>query len=167
MPVRRSALVSIFSEVVCLTGLSRIIRSCLSLPFNLPGLFGHDGSRGLGRLLHQRRRLAQHPAGTVTGRDDIAATIASFTAGIESIEFRVRNIASDGPAVLTERVDIFKFPDKSIEPPVVGTFEVRDGKTAAWRDYFDMNQFTSQRAYELAAGVPRQPGEGAGTCVRP
>ena len=79
------------------------------------------------------------------GRDDIAATIASFTAGIESIEFRVRNIASDGPVVLTERVDIFKFPDKSIELPVMGTFEVRDGKIAAWRDYFDVHQFTSQR----------------------
>jgi len=24
----------------------------------------------------------------------------------------------------------------------MGTFEVRDGKISAWRDYFDMNQFT-------------------------
>jgi limonene-1,2-epoxide hydrolase len=27
---------------------------------------------------------------------------------------------------------------------VMGTFEVREDKIAAWRDYFDMNQFTSQ-----------------------
>lgn len=86
------------------------------------------------------------PLAPVTGRDDIATTIASFTTGIESIEFRVRNIASDGPVVLTEQVDVFKFPDKSIELQVMGTFEVRDGKIAAWRDYFDMNQFTSQTA---------------------
>ena len=31
-----------------------------------------------------------------------------------------------------------------VELPVMGTFEVRDGKIDAWRDYFDMNQFTSR-----------------------
>jgi limonene-1,2-epoxide hydrolase len=27
---------------------------------------------------------------------------------------------------------------------VMGTFEVRDGKIAAWRDYFDLNQYMQQ-----------------------
>ena len=84
------------------------------------------------------------PLAPVTGRDAIATTIASFTGGVEGIEFRVINIVADGPIVMTERVDVFKLPDKSIELPVMGTFEVRDGKIVAWRDYFDMNQFTSQ-----------------------
>jgi limonene-1,2-epoxide hydrolase len=26
----------------------------------------------------------------------------------------------------------------------MGTFEVRDSKISAWRDYFDINQFTSR-----------------------
>jgi len=26
----------------------------------------------------------------------------------------------------------------------MGTFEVSDGKISAWRDYFDMNQFTTR-----------------------
>jgi limonene-1,2-epoxide hydrolase len=26
----------------------------------------------------------------------------------------------------------------------MGTFEVQDGKIAAWRDYFDLKQFTDQ-----------------------
>ena len=84
------------------------------------------------------------PLAPVTGRDDIATTIGSFTSGVEGIEFRVINIVADGPIVMTERVDVFKLPDKSIELPVMGTFEVRDSKIVAWRDYFDMNQFTSQ-----------------------
>jgi limonene-1,2-epoxide hydrolase len=46
--------------------------------------------------------------------------------------------------VMTERVDVFKLPDKSFELPVMGTFELSDGKINAWRDYFDLNQFTSQ-----------------------
>jgi limonene-1,2-epoxide hydrolase len=46
--------------------------------------------------------------------------------------------------VLTERVDVFTTPTATIELPVMGTFEVVDGKIAAWRDYFDLNQFMSQ-----------------------
>jgi limonene-1,2-epoxide hydrolase len=64
--------------------------------------------------------------------------------GIESIEFRVISLAADGPVVMTERVDVFRLPDKSFELQVMGTFEVTDGKINAWRDYFDMNQFTSR-----------------------
>ena len=30
----------------------------------------------------------------------------------------------------------------------MGAFEVNDGKITAWRDYFDMNQFTSQMSPE-------------------
>ena len=88
------------------------------------------------------------PQAPVTGREAIANLIDSFIRpgppGIESIEFRVVNIAADGPVVMTERVDVFKLPAKSFELPVMGTFEVRDGKISAWRDYFDMNQFTSR-----------------------
>jgi limonene-1,2-epoxide hydrolase len=88
------------------------------------------------------------PLAPVTGREAIANTIASFirpgAPGIEGIEFRVINIAANGPVVMTERVDVFKLPNKSFELPVMGTFEVRDGKIKAWRDYFDMNQFTSR-----------------------
>jgi len=40
--------------------------------------------------------------------------------------------------------DVFKVSDKSFELPVMGTFEVSDDKINAWRDYFDLNQFTSQ-----------------------
>jgi len=88
------------------------------------------------------------PLPPVTGREDIANTIASFIRpgppGIEGIEFGVINIAATGPAVLTERVDVFRLCDKSFELPVMGAFEVSDGKIDAWRDYFDMNQFASR-----------------------
>jgi limonene-1,2-epoxide hydrolase len=62
----------------------------------------------------------------------------------------VHHIVAEGSAgddravVLTERTDVFVTADKNIELPVMGTFEVADGKIAAWRDYFDMNQFMSQ-----------------------
>jgi limonene-1,2-epoxide hydrolase len=106
------------------------------------------------------------PIAPVEGKDAIRSTIAGFTAplvadasagssggrsakpssswGVGKLEFRVDNIAGDGNVVLTERVDVFSMPGATIELPVMGTFEIRDGRIAAWRDYFDMNQFMSQ-----------------------
>ena len=88
------------------------------------------------------------PLTPITGREAIAKTIVSFirpgAPGIESIEFRVINIAANGSVVMTERVDVFKLPGKTFEMQVMGTFEIRDGKINAWRDYFDMNQFTTR-----------------------
>ena len=94
------------------------------------------------------------PLAPVTGRKAIEKNIVSFirpgkaaapgVVPVESIDFRIINIAANGPVVMTERVDVFKLPDKSFELPVMGTFEVRDGKIKSWRDYFDVNQFTSR-----------------------
>src|SRR5260370_17186587 len=90
----------------------------------------------------------------VIGREDMGKNIVSFVrpgkaaapgvVPVESIDFRIINIAANGPVVMTERVDAFKLPNKSFELPVMGTFEVRDGKIKACRDYFDVNQCTSR-----------------------
>src|SRR5258705_4011460 len=57
------------------------------------------------------------PLAPGTGREAIAKTISSFirpgAPGIESIDFRVINIAANGPVVMTERVDVFRLPGKS------------------------------------------------------
>lgn len=88
------------------------------------------------------------PLAPVNGRQAIANNIASFirpgAPGIEAIQFQIINIASNGPIVMTERVDTFKLPNRSFDIEVMGTFEVRDGKIGAWRDYFDLQQFTSR-----------------------
>jgi limonene-1,2-epoxide hydrolase len=84
------------------------------------------------------------PMDPITGRDAIKSFIAGFAGGAEQIDFRVRNIVADGDVVLTERVDVFLLPSGKVELPVMGTFEVKDGKIAAWRDYFDMKQFMDQ-----------------------
>lgn len=84
------------------------------------------------------------PLAPVAGREAIKDTIAGFTGGVESIEFEVLHIAAAGNVVLTERIDRFVTPERTIELPVMGTFEVVDGAITAWRDYFDLNQFLGQ-----------------------
>ncbi len=84
------------------------------------------------------------PIDPVQGHDAIRAVFEMFAGTAKKIEFRVRNIVADGDIVLTERVDVFVMPNATVELPVSGTFEVRDGKIAAWRDYFDLNQYMTQ-----------------------
>ncbi len=84
------------------------------------------------------------PIDPVSGKEAIRAMISGFMTGVQKLEFKVRNIVAAGSVVLTERVDVFFTEKATIELPVMGAFEVRDGKISAWRDYFDLNQFMSQ-----------------------
>lgn len=88
------------------------------------------------------------PLEPVAGKKAIENNFATFIRpgppGIESLHLRILHIAANGPVVMTERVDTFKVPDKTFELELMGIFEVHDGKISAWRDYFDLNQFTTR-----------------------
>jgi len=84
------------------------------------------------------------PLEPVVGPEAIRATIDGFTAGVDGVEFEVLRIAANGEFVLTERIDRFSTAGRTITLPVMGAFDVRDGKIAAWRDYFDLQQFLTQ-----------------------
>ena len=85
------------------------------------------------------------PMEAVTGTAAIREVLKGFMGMSSNIDWIVSHIAeTDAGVVLTERVDRFEINGKWLELPVMGTFEVADGKIAAWRDYFDLNQFQSQ-----------------------
>lgn len=85
------------------------------------------------------------PLAPLTGRVAIAETLAQFIAPATRVEFELIGIATQGATVFTERVDRFEINGKQIALPVMGAFDITpDGKIQAWRDYFDMQQFTSQ-----------------------
>lgn len=76
------------------------------------------------------------PMKPVTG---IPAVRKGFDAWpVDTCEWIVTNIAANGNVVLTERIDKFTRGSDRITIPVMGTFEVHDGKIARWRDYFDL-----------------------------
>ena len=72
------------------------------------------------------------------GHAEICAALEPFIAGASEIDWIVHNIAETIEGiVLTERTDRFLIRDQWLEVPVMGVFELREGKIAAWRDYFD------------------------------
>jgi len=77
------------------------------------------------------------------GREMIRKTIDSFVGMAEAIEFRVHHQGeSPKGVVLNERTDRFKIGGRWVEAGVVGVFELEGDKIKAWRDYFDLAQFT-------------------------
>lgn len=84
------------------------------------------------------------PMDPVTGREAIKEFIAGFTAVLDGIDFQVHRQVSSDNLVMNERTDVMRRKDGGEIPlPVMGSFEVVDGKIAAWRDYFDMATVTS------------------------
>jgi limonene-1,2-epoxide hydrolase len=85
------------------------------------------------------------PMPPVQGKPGIKTVLDMFLKPSESVEFVMLKIAEgDDGSVLTERLDKFVLGGKTVELPVMGAFELTDGKIAAWRDYFDMATWTRQ-----------------------
>ena len=84
------------------------------------------------------------PVEPAKGKDAIRNTINTFLPGSTYVEFKILHTASSGDIVFNERVDMFEMNGKRIELPVAGVFQVKNGKIALWRDYFDMPSFTKQ-----------------------
>jgi limonene-1,2-epoxide hydrolase len=58
------------------------------------------------------------------------------------IRLEVLNLTANGDVVLTERLEHFKDKKGEREPcelPVMGAFELENGKIIAWRDYFELS----------------------------
>ncbi|WP_224112456.1 limonene-1,2-epoxide hydrolase family protein [Mycobacterium avium] len=92
------------------------------------------------------------------GVEAIVENLASqFTAFPDSYEYRVVNIAVYLDVVLTERLDMIRTPSGELQGvPVMGAFEVRDGKIHRWTDYWDSALVAKMLSGEDVSGlVPR------------
>jgi limonene-1,2-epoxide hydrolase len=91
------------------------------------------------------------PIEPVRGLEATRVMIKGFSSMATRVEWVLHQIAeNEAGVVLTERTDRFEIGGRWVELPVMGSFELRDGKISAWRDYFDMAQFQRQ----LPAAAP-------------
>lgn len=88
------------------------------------------------------------PMEPIHGTAQMRAMVAAFLADIASCDWQVHAIAANGTTVLTERTDGFTFKDgRRAAVRVMGSFELgTDGRITAWRDYFDMAEFSREFA---------------------
>jgi limonene-1,2-epoxide hydrolase len=90
------------------------------------------------------------PVPAVKGADAIRAAFLGFAALMDSIDLEMISIAAAGNVVLTERIDRFRWQGKTLDLPVAGVFEVRDGKITAHRDYFNYETWMTATGIPLA-----------------
>ena len=84
------------------------------------------------------------PMSVLKGHDEVRTLLGPFLEGSTKVAWEVLRQVEQGDVVMNERVDRFWIGDKLIEIRVAGIFEVRDGKVAVWRDYFDLAAFNAQ-----------------------
>ena len=72
------------------------------------------------------------------------AALDIFLKPAQAVDFAVLHIAAVADTVLTERLDTFVIGASRVELPIAGIFDLRDGKIAVWRDYFDLATWTKQ-----------------------
>lgn len=82
------------------------------------------------------------PMAPVAGRAAIEQMIRGFTAQWSATAWEIRHLVADGDVVFSERIDRSVVGGKQVELPCAGVFEMRSGKIAVWRDYFDMATYT-------------------------
>ena len=83
------------------------------------------------------------PMAPAEGIEAVKAALAGVSQ-MTSRGWEVLHSASSGDVVLNERVDRFDMGGTEVAVQVCGVFEIRDGKIARWRDYFDMASFQKQ-----------------------
>ena len=82
------------------------------------------------------------PGPPAVGRAAVRATIERFLEGWTRTDWEIRNLVASGDLVFCERVDRTDIGDKHVDLPLVGVFEIENGRIRAWRDYFDLATYT-------------------------
>ena len=73
----------------------------------------------------------------IKGREAIRPRIKFLVDNATHMDIKPRNIATVGNTVFLERTDSFTFKGHSGSVPVVGVLDIKDGKVAEWREYYD------------------------------
>jgi len=85
------------------------------------------------------------PVGLHKGKAAIREFFAPQMDDLESFRAELKDTVSAGDMVMNERVDWIALKGgKKAELPVMAAFEIRGGKIAVWRDYYDMVSFQKQ-----------------------
>ena len=84
------------------------------------------------------------PLPPVHGKAAVRETLEALLAMCAGSEWVVHRELADGDLVMNERTDRFLLKGEWVDLPVAGVFELRDGRIALWRDYFDLPTIMSK-----------------------
>lgn len=86
------------------------------------------------------------PGPPVAGRANVEKLIRGFLSSWTHTSWEILTLVCEGDVVIAERVDRTKAGAKAVDLPCCGVFQMRGGKIAVWRDYFDMGTYMKAMA---------------------
>ena len=98
----------------------------------------------------------QPPAQVVSGREVVKQRLAALYAIGKAEKFDIVSQVENGDVVMHERVDSYRFPPGLFPKGdvfvmrIASVFNVRDGRVALWRDYYDFGAFETDLGVDLA-----------------
>ena len=85
------------------------------------------------------------PVGIHAGKEEIRKFFAPQMVEMASFRAELKDTLSIGDTVMNERIDHIELQGgKKAAMLVMGAYEIREGKIAVWRDYYDIKSFTNQ-----------------------
>jgi limonene-1,2-epoxide hydrolase len=86
------------------------------------------------------------PMVPAVGHEAVVATLEAMMEMGGTPGMHMIHLVADGHLVMTERVDSWTSASGNVTATLrfAGVFEIHDGRITAWRDYFDLEEFTSQ-----------------------
>jgi len=91
------------------------------------------------------------------GRDNIRELFTHAMQDVTRVKLHLRNLVASDNVVIAERVDEFEIAGRTGRLPVVGVLEFRDGRIAAWRDYYDRETLIREMGLETDYAAPGNP----------
>lgn len=90
------------------------------------------------------------PVAPIKGIAGIREIFEGFLAAFAHADLEIIRIAGEPNLVFAERIDHFRLHDgRSVDLPVNGVFELKDGKIHRFSDYFDLASFEGPTGLKL------------------
>ena len=89
------------------------------------------------------------PVAPIKGIDGIRKIFEDFLSVFSYAELEIVRIAAEPNLVFAERVDHFLHDGRSLDLPVNGVFELKNGKIYRFSDYFDLASFEGPTGLKL------------------
>ena len=86
------------------------------------------------------------PMKTIAGKSAVHGFLAKFAKGMSDIHYELRGVMEDGDRLMLEGVENYTKNGRKVSVPYMASFDFRDGRISAWRDYFDLATVERQLA---------------------
>jgi limonene-1,2-epoxide hydrolase len=86
------------------------------------------------------------PMNPIEGKAAVEAFLIKFAEGMSDVRYDIEHVMEDGNRLMLEGVENYTKKGRKVSVRYMASFEFRDNRISAWRDYFDLASVQRQLA---------------------